>query len=126
MNRIARHAIALAALFAGAAACSETPPTRLVEKQLPPSTHDDKNPTDDPTKDPAEKAGAYAGGQDNTFDHQQDLGAYGGRDPFEILKERQDEGPPEVRTRMHSCQKLPVATLETILKSLGVDLDKSA
>ena len=77
---------------------------------------------DDPSNDDAARNGAYAGGDANTFDHAEDLGQNGGRDPFDILAERQDEGPPEVRARLHSCQKIQVAALGRLLDALGVDL----
>src|SRR5688572_11507098 len=39
--------------------------------------------------------GTYTSGdEDNTFDHFNDPGASGQKDPFEILKERAQEGPP--------------------------------
>jgi hypothetical protein len=77
---------------------------------------------DDPTEEDAEKPGAYAGGEENTFNHMSDLGANGARDAFEVLAQRQEEGPPEIRTRLHSCQKLQITTLRTILEGFGVDL----
>lgn len=58
----------------------------------------------------------------NTFDHFNDPGSSGTKDPFEILKERAQEGPPEVRTRLHSCTKIAYASLGRLLTSLGVDL----
>src|SRR6185295_14027938 len=81
-------------------------------------------------------AGAYDGGAssdpggtftssndpDNTFDHFNDPGASGSKDPFEILKQRAEEGPPEVRTRLHSCTKVAYASLGTFLTSRGVNL----
>jgi len=67
--------------------------------------------------------GDYSGGDGNTFDHEDDLSADGGKDPFEVLKQRQEEGPPEIRTRLHSCQKLQVSALRRILNSFGVDLN---
>ncbi len=70
--------------------------------------------------------GAYVGGEHNTFDHFADLGATGARDPFDILAQRQEEGAPEVRTRLHSCQKMQYGTLRNILISLGVDMDKTS
>ncbi|MFO0755741.1 MAG: hypothetical protein U0359_04590 [Byssovorax sp.] len=82
--------------------------------------------TEDPTTDPAQKPGATVGGELNTFNHMADLGANGGRDPFDILAQRQEEGPPEVRTRLHSCQKIQITALRNILTSLGVDLDKKS
>ena len=82
--------------------------------------------TEDPTKDPAQKPGATVGGELNTFNHMADLGASGGRDPFDILAQRQEEGPPEVRTRLHSCQKVQITALRNLLVSLGVDLQKKS
>jgi hypothetical protein len=58
----------------------------------------------------------------NTFDHFNDPGESGTKDPFEILKERAEEGPPEVRTRLHSCTKIAYASLGAMLTSLGVNL----
>jgi hypothetical protein len=77
---------------------------------------------EDPTKTPSEQPGAFNGGDKNTFDHMSDLGEFGARDPFDILAQREEEGPAEVRTRLHSCQKITYATLGNILSSLGVDL----
>jgi hypothetical protein len=59
---------------------------------------------------------------DNTFDHFNDPGASGHKDPFEILKERAEEGPPEVRTRLHSCTKISYASIGAFLSSRGVNL----
>jgi hypothetical protein len=82
--------------------------------------------TEDPTTDPAQKPGATVGGELNTFNHMADLGTSGGRDPFDILAQRQEEGPPEVRTRLHSCQKLQITALRNLLASIGVDLDATS
>ncbi len=66
-------------------------------------------------------SGSTAGGVNQTFNHDNDQ-----IDPFDVLERIQTEGPPEIATRMHSCQKLRVATLGTILAGLGVDLGKPA
>jgi hypothetical protein len=66
--------------------------------------------------------GLTTGKDGNTFDHFNDPGASGQKDPFEILKERAEEGPPEVRTRLHSCTKIPYASLGDFLTSRGVNL----
>jgi hypothetical protein len=58
----------------------------------------------------------------NTFDHFNDPAVNGGMDPFQILEQRAEEGPPEVRTRMHSCTKVAYASLGALLTSLGVNL----
>src|SRR4051812_43001402 len=61
--------------------------------------------------------GSTSGGMGNTFDHDND-----GLDPFAVLQRIQEQGPPEISTRMHSCQKLRYATLGNVLKQLGVNL----
>jgi hypothetical protein len=62
----------------------------------------------------------------NTFDHFNDPGADGNVDPFAILQQRAAEGPPEIRTRMHSCTKVAYVSLGNLLTSLGVDLTKTS
>ncbi len=69
--------------------------------------------------DPSEQG---TGNDENTFDHMNDPGSSGKKDPFEILKERADEGPPEVRSRLHGCTKLRYDSLGTFLQSRGVNL----
>jgi hypothetical protein len=80
-------------------------------------------PIDDPTDDFANQPGVFAGGEDNTQSHMGDLGDFGAKDPFEILAQRQEEGPLEIRTRLHSCQKLQNTALRNVLESLGVNMD---
>lgn len=78
---------------------------------------DDDDPTNDTSNQPAETAG----GEGNTFDHMGGLGEdY--VDPFEVLKQREEEGPPEIRARLHSCQKTQVRALRNTLLAFGVDL----
>lgn len=107
----------LAAGLTAAVGCVESPSAELSPRQDVVEVKDD-----DPTDDIPEKPGAYVGGEGNTFDHMADLGTNGGRDPFEVLKERQEEGPPEIRTRMHSCQKLQNAAIQNVLEGFGVDI----
>lgn len=78
--------------------------------------------TDPPVEEPPPPVD-YTGDEDNTFDHMSGLGEDGSKDPMEVLAQRQDEGPPEVRTRLHSCQKIPVATLRNILEGFGVNMN---
>jgi hypothetical protein len=66
------------------------------------------------------------GNPDNTFDHMNDPGSSGKKDPFEILKERAEEGPPEIRSRLHGCTKLRYDALGTFLSSRGVNLGATA
>jgi hypothetical protein len=70
--------------------------------------------------------GMTTGKDGNTFDHFNDPGASGQKDPFEILKERAEEGPPEVRSRLHSCTKIPYAALGDFLTSRGVNLNATS
>jgi hypothetical protein len=62
--------------------------------------------------------GLTSGGQGNTFDH--DNGE--DTDPFAVLQRIQEQGPPEISTRMHSCQKMKYATVGNVLASLGVNM----
>jgi hypothetical protein len=66
------------------------------------------------------------GNPDNTFDHMNDPGSSGKKDPFEILKERAEEGPPEIRSRLHGCTKLRYDALGAFLSSRGVNLAATA
>ncbi len=62
--------------------------------------------------------GLTSGGDGNTFDH--DNGA--DSDPFAVLQRIQTEGPPEISTRMHSCEKMKYATVGNVLAQLGVNM----
>lgn len=106
----------VSAFCLAAAACDDTRPDKV--NPTPHSPYQE-----DPTQNVEEQPGAYAGGQDNTFDHMASLGNDVVKDPYEVLKQREEEGLPEVRTRLHSCQKIQVATLRSILTSLGVNID---
>jgi len=71
--------------------------------------------------------GNGVGSEDNTFDHMGSLGENeAAPDPFAIAAQREEEGPPEIRTRLHSCQKMQISTLKNILSDLGVDLTATA
>jgi len=117
-NLTHRTFAALAALAALSSAaligCAEEPPTQIKPQGTP---------IDDPTDAIPEAEAPYSAGADNTHDHFNDLGANGARDPFEILAQRQEEGPPEIRTRLHSCQKLQITAIRSLLTSFGVNLD---
>jgi hypothetical protein len=117
-NLTHRTFAALAALTALSGAvvigCADAPPPGI-KPQL--------TPIDDPTEAIPEAEAPYSAGADNTHDHFNDLGANGARDPFDILAQRQEEGPPEIRTRLHSCQKLQIAAVRSVLSSFGVNLE---
>lgn len=107
-----------AVALTGVLGCANDPPnTLLLPSEAPVKI------SDDPTKAIPEKPGAYSGDRDNTFDHNAGLGADGARDPFQVLAERQEEGPPEIRTRLHSCQKVQYTAMRTTLESFGVNID---
>jgi hypothetical protein len=63
-------------------------------------------------------SGATSGGMTNTFDHENDQ-----IDPFAVLQRIQQEGPPAIATRMHSCQKMKYATVGNVLAQLGVNMN---
>jgi len=109
------------ALVAFAPGCAEAP-TGLGK------THTSK-PGDqgsDPN-DVENQPGNGVGSQSDTFDHFQTLGdGEAGPDPFAIAQQREEEGPPEIRTRLHSCQKMQITTLKNMLTSFGVDLTATA
>jgi hypothetical protein len=65
--------------------------------------------------------GSTAGGEGNTFNHDQD-GLGPEEDPFAVLQRIQQEGPPEISTRMHSCQKMKYATVGNVLTTFGVNM----
>lgn len=62
----------------------------------------------------------------NTHDHMNDPGESGQKDPFEILKERAEEGPAEIRSRLHGCTKIRYEALGRLLTSRGVNLAATA
>lgn len=126
MYMFAAPALLLAS--AGLVACDSDLPTGLT---MPGESYDgdgtiggnDIDGDDVPDATNNDGTGDYSGGDGNTFDHEDDLSPDGGKDPFEVLKQRQEEGPPEIRTRLHSCQKLQVTALRRILSNFGVDLN---
>ncbi len=73
------------------------------------------DPTD--TTNPANANNTSSGGTANTFSHEDDSTI----DPFQVLARIQEEGPPEVATRMHSCAKMKYATLANVLSNVGID-----
>ena len=64
-------------------------------------------------------AGETAGNEDTTFDHMNN-------NPFDILAQHAEEGPDNVRTRLHSCGKIRYKSLGNFLESRGVDLDATS
>ncbi len=86
-----------------------------------PSSPSDPNapaPVANSPTDPTNANNTSSGGTGNTFDHDNEDTV----DPFQVLARIQEEGPPEVATRMHSCGKMKYATLGNVLKSMGVTM----
>ncbi len=108
-------------LLVAAMACDSELPRGLTlpPPDLPEGTiGDDPDGDDDPTNNGNDSESA---GEENTFEHPDGLGGEV-RDPFEVLEERQEEGPPEVRARLHSCQKMQNEALGRTLAAFGVNL----
>jgi len=108
---------ALALLVAG---CAEQP------THIETNDQHDKAPSDpigDEPDKPGTEPGGTVGAESNTFNHNESLGEDDTRDPVEIAKQREEEGTPEVRSRLHSCQKIQIAALKNILQNFGVNLD---
>ena len=110
--------VAMAGMLGGAGCLGGTP----VNTTPPPSTTTNTgggsaqtNPTD--TTNPANATNTSSGGTTNTFSHEDDSTV----DPFQVLARIQEEGPPEVATRMHSCAKMKYVTLGRLLSGVGID-----
>ncbi len=90
-------------LVAALVGCTDSPapkepgPTNLTQPTSPPAT---------------------SGSTDTTFDHQNDLDV----DPFALLAQMQEDGPPEFSARLHSCPKMKYQTIGRLLASRGIDL----
>jgi hypothetical protein len=84
----------------------------------------ERDPTDRLLTSASEPEAENPGG--DHFNHSPDLGSKRAPDPFEILAARQEEGKAEVRARLHSCQKLQIEALRSLLLGLGVEVDAPA
>jgi hypothetical protein len=60
--------------------------------------------------------GSTSGGEDTTFDHDND-----GISVWDVIDRLSKEGPPEYTSKVHSCPKVRYATLGNVLTSLGVN-----
>jgi hypothetical protein len=78
-----------------------------------------RSPDPDPgSQSPGTTPPPTTGDEDTTFDHDNTTSV----DPFELLDNLANEGPPEVRARFHSCAKIRYRTIGRLLGSRGVDL----
>lgn len=114
----------LSSIFLGASlltflGCAEQP--KHVDIQ---DKHDkeDNDPIGDPVDKPSQPEDT-TGSEDNTYDHMPSLGEDDARDPYAIAKQREEEGTPEARARLHSCQKMQITTLRNMLTDFGVNMD---
>ncbi|MSP26155.1 MAG: hypothetical protein EXR75_13560 [Myxococcales bacterium] len=127
LNKFTRYFAPLFGAAFGLAACeSELPKGLAFPDGYDDGAHvGDADDNDDPTDNSAAQPGGLAGAEGNTFDHMDGLGADGHKDPFEVLAQRQEEGTPEIRSRLHSCQKPQIAAIGRMLTNFGVDLAKT-
>jgi len=65
--------------------------------------------------------GNTAGGQDNTFNHEND-----GISPWDLIRRLEEEGPPKYTSHVHSCPKVKYRTLGAVLASVGVNVGNTA
>jgi hypothetical protein len=79
-------------------------------------TGDDDDGT--PATPPPTAPPGTSGDEDSTFDHDNNID----KDPWELLEQMEEEGPPEFSARLHSCPKMKFRTIGTVLASRGVDL----
>jgi hypothetical protein len=75
--------------------------------------------TDEPTETPdnTPPPGSTIGSEQETYDHDNN-----GFDPWALIDRLATEGPPEYSSRVHSCPKVRYATLDRVLRSLGVNM----
>ena len=64
--------------------------------------------------------GSTSGNQETTYDHDNT-----GFSPWELIDRLAKEGPPRYTSRVHSCPKVRVRTLGSVLASLGVNLQNT-
>lgn len=117
MNRTFLQLLALTLL--ATAACAEQPNSIDLDGVDHDKEADD--PIGDTTDKPGNKPEDTVGGEDTTFDHENDT-----RDPYEIALQHAEEGSPDTRARLHSCQKLQITTLRNLLTDFGVDLERES
>ena len=72
---------------------------------------------DDTQNNPAPQVGNSTGGSDNTFSHPDSE-----PDPWTLLQELQEQGPPDYSSRVHGCPKMKYATIGNLLASRGVNI----
>jgi hypothetical protein len=112
--------MAMAGFLGAGCLGGSTPTPTNPDPSNPSNPSDPSNPTpiaNNPS-DPANGNNTSSGGTGGTFDHMNDDTV----DPFQVLARIQEEGPPEVSTRMHSCGKMKYATLGRVLASMGVTM----
>jgi hypothetical protein len=73
--------------------------------------------TDEAPETNTPPSGSTSGDESTTFDHDNS-----GISPWELLERLQQEGPPSFTSRVHSCPKVKVKTLGTLLASFGVNM----
>lgn len=120
MTRTILQAFGITLLGVAFVGCAERPTTVDINDK---HDKDDADPIGDPIDKPGNQPEDTVGSEDSTHDHTPGLGENESRDPYEIAKQREEEGSPEARARLHSCQKLQIQTVRNILGDFGVNLD---
>jgi hypothetical protein len=126
MNRKLTHAIAFTFAVTGAGCLGGAPSSDPTANPAPVDPTASSSGNTGSTGDTgnlgiAPSSGDTSGGANNTFDHESDQ-----IDPFEVLGRIQEQGPPEISTRLHSCEKVKYRTLGNLLTQLGVNLNATA
>jgi len=114
--------VAMSGFLSGAGCLGGTPATQPTDTTPPSPTtplgtpDPASNPTD--PADPTNPSNTSSGEPDQTFDHMNENAV----DPFQVLARIQEQGPPEVSTRMHSCGKMKYATLGNVMRNVGINM----
>lgn len=124
--RLVLPGVALVAAYSFSACASDAPPIQSQPRCEDPSTTatsgtggSDSTVASSSTggpQDDVKDVGETAGDESTTFDHFN-------TNPFETIAQQAEEGPFEVRTRLHSCGKIRYRSLGNFLASRGVDLN---
>jgi len=87
---------------------------------LAPACADSLDTAPTPGSDNTPPPGTTAGSEDNTFNHENDRIS-----PWDLIQRLEEEGPPKYTSHVHSCPKVPIATLGNVLASVGVNVSNT-
>jgi hypothetical protein len=72
--------------------------------------------TDDGLTPEQQPTGSTSGGEETTFDHENDYIS-----PWDLLDRLAKEGPPRYTSHVHSCPKIRYQTMGQLLRDVGID-----